>query len=129
MNKIIIVVLILVVLAVGGYLVFKNYGSTANPSAMPTMQTQNTNTAQTPAIANQINIVNFSFQPGTMTVKVGTTVTWVNMDSVTHSIKSDTFNSQNLNQGDKYSFTFKTKGTFPYSCAIHPSMTGTIVVD
>lgn len=126
MNKVLIVVIILGLLALGVWVVSKNY---LQAPSMNTMQTQSNSQAQTPVTPNTINISNFSFQPGTMKVKVGTTVTWVNMDSTIHKIKSDTFNSQNLNQGDKYSFTFNTKGSFPYSCAIHPSMTGTIVVE
>ncbi len=78
---------------------------------------------------NAITIKNFAFNPGTLTVKAGTTVVWTNQDSVQHQIKADTFNSQRLNQGDSYQFTFSQKGTYSYSCAIHPSMTGTVIVE
>ena len=78
---------------------------------------------------NTINIKNFSFNPNTITIKKGTTVTWINQDSTIHTVKSDTFNSPDLNQGDKFQFTFNNAGTFNYSCGIHPSMTGKIVVE
>lgn len=76
-----------------------------------------------------INIQNFAFNPGTLTVKKGATVTWTNNDSVPHQIKSDSFNSTKLTNGQNFSFTFTTPGTFNYSCAIHPSMTGKIIVE
>ena len=87
----------------------------------------------TPAIAptapNSINIQNFAFNPGTLTVKKGTAVTWINNDSATHQIKSATFNSGQLGKGQSFSFTFDTAGSFDYSCAIHPSMTGKIIAE
>ena len=78
----------------------------------------------------QINISNYSFNPATLTVKSGTTVTWTNNDPVAHKVVSDSpaFSSDNIPQGGTYSFTFSTAGTYAYHCQIHPSMTGTIVV-
>jgi len=80
-------------------------------------------------VANTVNIQNFSFNPVVLTIKKGTTVTWTNNDSATHQIKSDTFNSSGLTNGQTFSFTFTNVGSFDYSCAIHPSMTGKIVVE
>ena len=78
--------------------------------------------------ANAITIQNFAFSPATLTVKKGTTVTWTNNDSAPHQIKSATFNSSQLSKGQSFSFTFNTAGSFDYSCAIHPSMLGKIIV-
>jgi plastocyanin len=98
------------------------YGPTQNNTGtMPT-------TGAT-AAGNAVNIQNFSFNPPVLTVTKGTTVTWTNNDSVTHQIKSDTFNSSGLTNGQTFSFTFTNSGSFDYSCAIHPSMTGKIVVE
>lgn len=82
---------------------------------------------------NTIAIKNFAFDPGSLTVKAGTTVTWTNQDSVPHIVASDTgspvpFTSGSLPNGAPYSFTFKQAGTYTYHCSIHPSMKGTIVV-
>lgn len=82
-----------------------------------------------PAQGNGIVIENFSFNPGTLTVSSGTTVVWTNNDSVLHSIKSDTFNSQPLSKGQSFEFMFANKGTYDYSCGIHPSMKGRIIVE
>jgi len=97
-----------------------------------------TTTPQTPVPGgNTVTIKNFAFSPQTMTVSQGSTVTWVNQDSVEHQIISDTsgsnaegaiFKSTPLPNGASYSFKFDIPGTYPYHCSIHPSMKGTITV-
>lgn len=79
---------------------------------------------------NAVSIASFAFSPPSLTVKVGATVTWTNNDTVTHTVVADdgSFKSGDLGQGASYQFTFKTAGTYTYKCSIHPSMTGTVVV-
>lgn len=79
----------------------------------------------------EVGIDNFVYNPQQITVKVGTTVLWINHDDIPHTVTSKTgvFKSKALDTDDKFSFTFKTAGTFPYFCALHPHMTGTIVVE
>ena len=85
-----------------------------------------------PALAEDatIKIANFTFDPPTLTVKAGTTVTWVNADDIPHLVtdKDGKFHSSALDTNDKFSQTFSTAGTVEYFCAIHPKMTGKIVV-
>jgi len=78
----------------------------------------------------QVKIANFTFDPPTLTVKAGTTVTWVNADDIPHVVseKDGKFRSSALDTGDKFSQIFSTVGTVEYFCAIHPHMTGKIVV-
>jgi hypothetical protein len=52
----------------------------------------------------------------------------MNEDSSRHNIKADAFNSSMLSKGDTYQFTFNTAGTFDYTCGVHPSMKGQIIV-
>jgi amicyanin len=78
-------------------------------------------------------IGNFTFEPATLTVKVGTTVTWVNNTQVPHTATSDPgsavqWDSGFLSPGGTYSFTFTKAGTFTYHCTVHSYMHGTIVV-
>jgi len=77
-----------------------------------------------------VSIQNFAFSPATITVPVGTTVTWTNKDSVAHTVTSrnGTFDSGTLHQGDTFQFTFNSPGTYDYYCTIHPSMTGRVIV-
>ena len=79
----------------------------------------------------QVKIANFTFEPPVLTVKVGTTVTWVNDDDIPHLVaeKDGKFRSSALDTDEKFSQTFKTLGTVEYFCAIHPHMTGKIVVE
>ena len=89
--------------------------------------------AARPALAAdvQVKIANFTFDPPTLTVKTGTTVTWVNADDIPHLVseKDAKFRSSALDTGDKFSQTFSAVGTIEYFCAIHPHMTGKIVVE
>jgi plastocyanin len=62
-------------------------------------------------------------------VPVGTTVTWVHKDSATHTIKFIDSVSPDLTSGATYQKTFSEKGTYDYSCGIHPSMKGKIIVE
>lgn len=69
------------------------------------------------------------FEPSTITISVGETVTWMNEDAVIHTVVGDGFNSGNLNEGDTFSHTFDEPGTYEYTCTIHPGMDGTVVVE
>jgi plastocyanin len=85
---------------------------------------------QTPAKNVEIKIDNFSFAPGTLTVAVGTTVTWINHDDIPHTAVSTdgVFKSKVMDTDEKFSYTFTNAGSYPYFCSIHPKMTGTIAV-
>jgi plastocyanin len=87
--------------------------------------------AKTPQPATaEVKVDNFSFGPATLTVPVGTTVTWTNRDDIPHTIVSTdkVFKSKVLDTDEKFSFTFAKAGTYPYFCSIHPKMTGSVVV-
>jgi plastocyanin len=71
------------------------------------------------------------YSPSPFTVKVGTTVTWVNKDGTTHTVTSqgsNLFDSGNVPPGGTFKFTFTQAGTYQYYCTIHPFMKGTVVV-
>ncbi len=70
------------------------------------------------------------FEPATVTINVGDTVTWRNTDDVPHTSTSDdgVWDSGALAAGEEFSFTFEEAGTFPYFCEFHPGMEGTVVV-
>lgn len=78
----------------------------------------------------EVKIDNFSFGPSTITVAVGTTVTWVNRDDIPHTVVSDdkVFKSKALDTDDKFSYTFTKAGTYGYFCSLHPKMTGKVIV-
>lgn len=84
-----------------------------------------------------INIVGMlgsnSYSPSPDTVSVGQTVAWHNGDSSTHTATSNVsgaFDTGNIGGGATSSpITMDTAGTFTYHCSLHPSMTGTLVVE
>jgi plastocyanin len=87
--------------------------------------------ASAQAAEMEVRIDNFAFAPQRMTVKAGTTVTWINDDDIPHTVASNTklFRSSALDTKDKFSFTFTTPGAYEYFCSLHPHMTGAIVVE
>ena len=77
-----------------------------------------------------ISIHDFSFAPLSLTIPVGATVSWKNLDPEPHTVRSvdDQFRSGALDQNDSFSFKFVKTGTYKYVCSIHPQMVGTITV-
>jgi plastocyanin len=83
------------------------------------------------AVAATFNVAiqGFAFAPNTVPIRVGDTVVWTNNDGVPHSATSDTgvWNTGIFASGSR-SFMFTAAGTYPYHCAVHATMTGTVVV-
>ncbi len=79
-----------------------------------------------------VSIVDFAFNPKTITVSVGTTVQWTNNGGAPHTVTSTSgspaFDSGTLSSGETFRHTFTTAGEFSYRCSIHPSMTGKVIV-
>jgi plastocyanin len=104
----------------------------ANPTAVPQVEPTAAPTA-VPASGGsevKVNISGFAFDPLTITIKAGDTVTWTNKDSATHNVAADdgSWTSPDLSQGASFSRTFDTPGTYPYNCGFHASMKGTVIV-
>ena len=102
--------------------------TTAAPSPTPTTAAPDDNGGG--ASATQAKIENFAFDPKQITAKVGESVSWKNDDGTTHTVTADdgSFDSGNLASDKTFSQTFDKAGTFKYHCALHASMTGTVVV-
>lgn len=148
-KNILIGVLLLAVLGGGIYAVRSSSGD-SNESSTAASQDESSvmgdmtmsDTMQRPentaATANQntadsVEIKDYSYNPGTRTVKKGTTVTWTNQDAVRHDVAPDTVTdefkkSELLSKGESYSVTFNRTGTYTYHCSPHPYMKGTITV-
>src|SRR5215212_7184621 len=78
----------------------------------------------------EVQVVDFAFEPGTVPVPVGATVTWTNTGNRPHTVTADdgSFDSGRLDPGEQFSQTFDQTGTFTYHCGFHPEMQGSIVV-
>jgi plastocyanin len=80
---------------------------------------------------NRIEIKDFAFNPQTLTVKSGETVTWINRDEEPHtvvSVEKQFKKSTALDTDQTFTITAGAPGTYTYFCSVHPKMTGTIVV-
>jgi plastocyanin len=100
----------------------------ASHDAMMQRKTQHRNLVLQP---NEIAIDNFQFSPGTLTVKAGTTVTWINNDDVPHLIvesHSRFKSSPGLDTDQRYIVKLVKAGTYDYFCSLHPKMQGRVVV-
>ncbi|MEK7447571.1 MAG: cupredoxin domain-containing protein [Patescibacteria group bacterium] len=122
---IILAVVVLVIAGVGAYFLL----SSAYKQKTPEVRLPSEQTPQPPKEKNTITIKDFAFNPDTLTVKVGDTVTWSNEDGVVHSIKATDFTSPNIKNSETYKFQFTKVGTYGYNCGIHPYMKGKIVVE
>ena len=83
------------------------------------------------AADSSVTIANFAFDPATVTIQVGDSVTWTNQDSAAHTATAGdgSFDTGNLGNGESGTVTFDTAGTFAYVCSIHPQMAGSVVVE
>lgn len=83
---------------------------------------------------NEVYMRGSKFNPSTITVTVGTTVTWTNNErgsnAPVHTVTSDSafFDSGDLFKGKTFQYTFSTKGEFSYHCKHHAGMTGRVIV-
>jgi plastocyanin len=80
----------------------------------------------------EVTILDYQFTPAQLTVKVGTTVKWVNAEKrTTHSVLftgPGGFESERFFPGESWQRTFDQPGSYPYSCGPHPEMKGQIDV-
>jgi plastocyanin len=113
---------LLVAIALGSLLVIGcgSKSKSTNPVVPPTHSSH----------FHDISIANFAFTPSALTIPAGDTVLWTNNQNVTHTVTSDTGTelSQTLSSGATYQHIFAAAGSFPYHCAIHTTMHGSVTV-
>jgi plastocyanin len=120
-------------------------GLVACSSGASTTPTATTAGAGTPSAAtgsgaaasdSMVMLMNFAFGPTTLTVPLGTTVTFTNMDSTEHTVTNGKDGKavdnpafdEKVASGESVTVTFDTAGTFDVTCMIHPTMNMTVTV-
>lgn len=83
--------------------------------------------------AAKVTVHDFAFEPKTIRVKSGGTVTWTNRDDFDHAVQVDALELSGPKFGPQsapatYAHRFTKPGTYPYICGVHNSMTGTVIV-
>ena len=106
--------------------------SNDSPYGMGTTSGTGTGAKGGPGV-NEVWIQGMAYNPSTITVTAGTTITWTNKDAVARTVTSsnsstEIFDSGTINTNGLYSHTFNTTGTYSYYCVVHPTMTATVVV-
>ena len=104
-------------------------GSSENPNIHPDIYTTDPNNSYTvtiPSGAHSLGSAAFGSNP--LNVHPGAAVTWLNSDSMAHTVTADdrSWDSGSILPGGRYTRFFPLSGTFNYHCSIHPSMTGSI---
>lgn len=130
-GVVVIAAIIIGVVALSGNKKDSSSNTSMTDMNMNNSSSSNFNSTSKAVATDTVAIQNFAFSPETITVKVGTKVTWTNKDSAAHTVTGDSKDgpaSGTLGQGASYSFTFTKAGTFSYECAIHPNMKGTVIV-
>ena len=103
--------------------VFWSCSNSTNPYGSSNQSTPNPS-------PNTVIMMNTAFNPGTVTVSKGTTITWKNNDGFDHTSTSDTgvWDTGVIPGGGSKTTSYANAGTFKYHCTIHAGMIGTIVV-
>ena len=107
-----------------------NFANHHNESPSPVNPNQNS----LPAVEGTVRIVdnagNNSYSPNPIEARVGETLTWVNDDFAVHTVTSTDgiFDSDILQRGQTFSYTFDKEGDYPYHCVLHHNMVGTVSV-
>jgi plastocyanin len=100
------------------------------PEAEPETEPEEEPEPEAEPEAVSVEISGFTYNPATITVPVGTIVTWTNQDTDVHTVTSaGNFDSGNMAQGDVFSYTFNEPGIFDYICTPHPWMEGQVIVE
>ena len=127
-NRTLLIVLSLILIVV---FLFTSCGKPAPVTPSPDLPKDLTPDATPPTEpVTELVIEGFTFKPETLTIPVGTTVTWHNNDSVHHTVTSlENIFDGGISHDDTYSYTFKQSGTFEYFCSTHPFMKAKIIVE
>jgi len=144
MKTFYIIIAVIVVVVVGWYVFGRGsmgglYGPRQTPTPSVTVTAQPTGTKSTgpsplvrTSVTFAVGIRSFAFNPATVTVKKGDKVVWTNSDSTPHTVTASggAFSSGTLQAGQSYTLDTSnlSAGTYGYSCSIHPTMHGTLIV-
>lgn len=103
----------------------------ANPTPTPAPKPVTTKPPVSAAKKITVHVADYAFAPAMVTIHAGDTIVWINGDSASHTITSDSGSelaSDYIKNGESFSHVFKTPGTYSYHCMPHPWMKGQVIV-
>ncbi len=101
-------------------------GSSSNPASPSSSASTGTPVS---IVQGATRLTTTAYSPNPLTISRGTSVTFTNNDSITHTATaSGTFDTGAISPGSSQTVTLQSAGTVTYRCTIHPGMTGTIIV-
>lgn len=105
------------------------YYGQSNTTSAPAVSSSKQKVAHKQVLAKEVNST-YLFAARTVTVKVGTTVTWSNKSDAEHNVTFDKNSKVNMDfkPNKSVSYTFTKVGTYTYHCEYHPFMKGTVIV-
>ena len=81
---------------------------------------------------HRVMIHDYAYSPASLTIAVGDSVTWTNMDASPHDVTVTrgpaSFHSPMLSTGQSWTYTFSVAGPYTYICSIHPDMKASVEV-
>jgi plastocyanin len=90
---------------------------------------QGTGTSEPVATTSVSMAKSYRFDPSTIVVEAGDTVTWSNEDNFTHTVRVDGREDHEVGRGDSVSIVFDKPGRYHYVCTLHSrDMSGTVIV-
>lgn len=140
-RNVTLAIAVVLVLIVGGWFLTRPKQTTIPASTQPTptpLSTESASPAASPAAAtNLITITKSGFSPKDITITAEESVTWVNSDTMDHTVNSaihpthtiyPPLNLGIIKPGDQKSLTFPQAGTYKYHDHLNPSLTGSVTV-
>jgi plastocyanin len=84
-----------------------------------------------PVATTEVKMVkSYRFDPKTIEIEAGQTVTWANEDNFTHTVEVEGQEDHKVEQGESVSIAFDEPGTYDYVCTLHSQdMDGTVIVN
>jgi plastocyanin len=86
--------------------------------------------SSTPVATTEVSMAkSYRFDPKTIEIEAGQTVTWTNDDNFTHTVEVDGQDDHEVGRGESVSIAFDKAGTYDYVCTLHSKdMHGTVIV-
>jgi len=105
--------------------------SITEPAPVQPADSPETSTDDAATVGAEVDAINNTFDPSSVTISAGESVKWTNADAIPHDVVSEDIGMDGKlpEAGSEFVFTFDEAGTFAYVCTLHPGMEGTVVVE